>query len=407
MEIKLERDISTESFEAIMEIASFDEKYKFILPFLKLEEEGGITVEQVNTKLLDKTPDNEFGRSLLERMEKFRLIERAKQKPAYYRVSDPDSFYLTEKGEVVVVQLQDKNFDKIDPPLRKDLLEARVIAEIRKSIWDTIQYSLGTNSDLLLGHPWPYTPSGLSGTTLFLKLEQYGIVSNRIYGNYSPTNDEDDYKLTDLGKKALQEGKVPIPEKGLYVLYTTEDPLFHEKLVAYEPKTEGKRRDFKEKAFNQKDAKKTDIRGKGKNMRPQRLDFMIKSLKNSPKIIELAAQNGEEIQLIGVEGEINPSRQKKKISIVLKISSGHTPQMEVFSNREGKDSKYVCTPNLDLTLIEILKQLDREHADYIIDYDQKPSILVTFDEIKNNAAEVNSGERKLTIKSPEIDGIGP
>ncbi|MEA2014788.1 MAG: hypothetical protein U9N38_05740, partial [Thermodesulfobacteriota bacterium] len=76
MEIKLERNISVESYEAIMKIASFNEKYGYILPVLKLEEEGGITAEQVNTKLFNQKPDHLMGNRLLDRIAKYRLIEQ-------------------------------------------------------------------------------------------------------------------------------------------------------------------------------------------------------------------------------------------------------------------------------------------------------------------------------------------
>ncbi|MBP2133977.1 hypothetical protein J2128_001943 [Methanomicrobium sp. W14] len=424
MEIKLERNISVKSYEAIMEIASFNKDYDFLLPVLKLEEEGGITAEQINTKLLNKIPNHIMGKRLLDRIEQYKLIEKGSSliKKESDRIeqnslSEYLTYYLSSRGERLLNLLKGKNFwdtyYDVDEDLLKSLFEMGLL---NPALVGAGSCSKTKKCESLLLHSWPYTPKDKEENQIFISLESMGFLekneqnSSNISFDYNKNQDYN-YTLTEIGRKALEIGKIPIPEKGLFVIYTTEDSLFREKMIACEPKSENKRKDFKEKSskYSQNDNQKNNTQ-KSKN--PEWLKQIIKSLQNSPKIIELDAQNREEIQLINIEGEVNNSEQIKKISINLILSSKQSPQMEVYTSTSDKrknptkEIKSLCQPVINLSLLEILKKMVAEHASDIIEFENEPALLIKFSEIKNNPSEINSGKKSLKIKSPAIEGFG-
>lgn len=398
MEITLERNVTVQSYEALMEIASFDEKYDFILPVLQLEEEGGITVEQVNTKLLNERPNHQMGERLLDRIEQFRLIKKNVGVSMEQQSSLPGIYLPTERGGKLMEILRNRHYREIDSDLLKSLVNLGILY---KHMFDS--YSMSDIGNALVDNPWPQSNDRFD-VNLFKSLESVGIVRNI---NSDPISDEENCcTLTELGEKALREGKVPVPEKGLYVLYTTEDPLFSEKMIAYEPKDERKGKQFQDLAFAKQNKKEVDHNNSKISDTPRWLKDLIKSLKSSPKIIGLPAQNGEEIQLVNVEGQVNRSNQTKNVSLVLRISSGQNPEMKVIASSGKNNSKSVCKPNMEMTVFEVLKQLVPERADDIIESEQEPAILISFDEIENKPSEIHSGKRNLKINKPTIEDLG-
>ncbi|MDD4127292.1 MAG: hypothetical protein PHV39_06345 [Methanomicrobium sp.] len=433
MEIKLERNISVKSYEAIMEIASFNKDYDFLLPVLKLEEEGGITAEQVNTKLLNKIPNNIMGKRLLDRIEQYKLIEKGSsliKKESVKIEQNNHSEYLTydrnDRGEKFVNLLKSKKFmdtyEDFDEELLNSLTQLGLL-KFKPDEYDQYSrsyYSQSYKCKPLLISSWPYTPKNEEENQLFSSLESMGFIERVSQNNHNAKsfefenlkdNNNNNYTLTEIGRKALETGKIPIPEKGLFVLYTTEDPVFREKLIACEPKSENKRQDFEEKS--RKNAQNENKKNKNQKFEnPEWLKQIIKSLQNSPKIVELDAQNREEIQLLNIEGEVNHSEQSKKISISLKFSSKQSPEMEVYTStydkrkKEETKIKSVCQPAINISLLEILKKMVAEHASDIIEFENEPALLIKFSEIKNNPSEINSGKKSLKIKSPVIEGFG-
>jgi hypothetical protein len=423
-DIILERDVETASYEALMDIGIFKDDYRFILPVLALSEEGGVTGELVNTRLFGVDGNDPRGRRLLEVMVGYRLIWKGSVKEetagSHYR--------LTERGQRIKEIFQKSQYDRIDPELLAKLLDLNIIRSDSNS-----GFSIFRNRSYGLS---PLGVRIFSGENLseddpgvFSELEKLGIIRGQSLKNisYNGRYDEIDtdsfseimdrledsdkntctsqYELTDTGRIALQEGQVPVPEKGVFVLTGTTDPLFCEPVLACRPKEAGKEKgqEFERIAYlspkNRKEPEKNNISGK---KRPKWLEDLRRSTRSSPKVLTLAAQNREVIQVVDIDENANPSQMKEKVSASLRISSNSTPEMTVVS-RAGKAA---AETKFNLPFMEVMTSLFPEIEEDIVEYEGAPALLVSYEEIKNDPSEVNTMQRTVTVHAPEIQGFG-
>lgn len=384
-----------------MDIGTFKDDYRFILPVLALSEEGGITGELVNTKLFGVDGNDPRGRRLLEVMAGYRLIWKGSVKEE----TAGSHYCLTERGQRLKEIFQKGQYDHIDSDLLTKLVDLDIIIHLNQE------------SQLRIFNDRHYEPSPL-GVQIFLsngeslpeiypviasRMEQLGIIeSSEIQGDSSGTSQ---YELTDTGRIALQEGQVPVPEKGVFVLTGTTDPLFLEPVLACRPKEGGKEKgqEFERIAYsspkNRKEPEKNNISGK---KQPKWLEDLRRSTRSAPKVITLAAQNREVIQVINIDENANPSPMKEKVSTSLWISLNSIPEMTVICR--GKNN--VAETKFKLPFMEAMKCLFPEKKEEIVEYGGTPALLVSYDEIKNNHSEVNTMQRTTTVHAPEIQGFG-
>jgi hypothetical protein len=292
MKIVLKRAATVTALKAVMEIGEIKKDYDFYLSVLELEEEfKEITPALVNEHLLQRNPHDVIGNRIIKMMVLYRLISTT---------SGDDKLQLTPKVKVFIQNLRGEKYQSIEDDLRNLLIQDEVIAQDNRGQYRTLGnnrfsliYDLETNGEIR---------SNFKNISNFLEHEHY-IIPPILR-----------FKMTNIGKEALDRGKVPIAQSSSYIIYTTEDPLFDDNhIIAYEPIH------LKEwSRFDEDLAKK-----------PNWLNDLIRSLQESPKIVRLAAQNLDEIYLYGIEGEVFHSNKKSSVIASLTISETNRPELVI------------------------------------------------------------------------------
>lgn len=402
----LKRDVETASYEALMDIGTPRDEYGFILPVLALSEEGGITEELVNTRLFGVDGNDPRGRRLLEVMVGYRLIRK--------RSAGEDSagshYRLTERALTLKEVLQQEEYDLIDIGFLMELARLNIVTIY---IDDPLILFRRINSNSRKISCEGLTPLGeeifcsnsenLSGIDpgVASELERVGIIESS--WDLDKNSSTPQYELTDTGRMALQEGKVLVPQKGVFVLTGTTDPLFPESVVACQPKKDKIKngREFEKIARSSRNGK--NGRAKNKKQEEKQPGWLNGLRKSTPKVLTLAAQNREVIQVVDIDEHANPSSMKQEVSVSLRLSSGSAPEMTVVSSGGNKAA---AETRFNLTLMEVLECLFKERKEDVVEYGSNPVLLVSYDEIKNNPSEVNNMQRTTIIHAPEIQGFG-
>ncbi len=404
MDVILKRSINIESYEALMDVGRFKDEYKFLLPVLALSEEGGITDDLVNTRLFGVSEDDPRGRRLLETMVGYRLIEKKGLKGVSTNEhSDNIGYRFTERGQLIRERLQQGQYSGLHEELLEELSRLQILQRTTRGFLELIvEYSLdhlGKEIFLSIGENLPELPqdvvSGLVGLGILEHLRNQGRGSATSY-----------YELTETGRRALQEGQVPVPEMGVYVLTGTTDPLFVEPVIACRPKEGGRERGQEFDRIAQSSWNKGKSQGMGKKQEKNAPVWLDELRRATPRVLTLAAQDRELIQIIGIDENINQVQPEDRISVNLRLSLRSTPEIAVIRTDGKKERKAVVETPFDLTLMDVMKCLFREKQYDFVECGNAPTLLVAYEEVKDNPSEINSMRRTTTVRAPEIQGFG-
>jgi len=400
-EILLGRSINIESYEALMDVGRFKDEYNFLLPVLALSEEGEITEKLVNTRLFGVSADDPRGRCLLEVMVGYQLIEKKGLKERSINThSDRIEYRFTERGKKTIELIRHARYDELHEELREKLSGLRILKR-------TEFYGFG------MGAIYTLAPLGMqifNSTGEILPELLRDVASELVIlgilepqQNQNEISDKAHYELTETGRGALQEGQVPVPERGVFVLTGTTDPLFAEPVIACRPKEGGKetRQEFDRIAQSSRNGGKNQ--GKTQKQERNTPAWFDELRRATPKILTLAAQNREPIQITGIGENVNQVQPKDKISVNLRISLDSDPEMTVVA---GGGKKSAVETTFSLTLMDVMKCFFRERQEDIVEYGNTPALLVSYEEVKNYPAEINSMRRTITVHAPEIQGFG-
>lgn len=403
-DVILKRRINIESYEALMDVGRFKDEYKFLLPVLALSDEGGITDELVNTRLFDASEDDPRGKRLLEVMVGCRLIEKTgSEGVSTNEHSDHIGYRFTERGQLVRESLQRGQYGGLHEGLLLDLSRLHILQRITRGFLAmSVEHSLdhlGEEIFMSVGGNLPELPQDVAS-----ELVRLGIIEPQL--NQSRSSATSYYEPTETGRWALQEGQVPVPEKGVFILTGTTDPLFAEPVIACRPKEGGKetRQEFDRIVQSSRNGGKSP--DKSQRQEGNTSAWFDELRKATPKVLTLAAQNCEPIQITDIDEKISPVQPEGRISVHLRLSLGSTPEMAVIRSDGKKERKTVAETAFNLTLMDLMKCLFRERQYDFVECGNAPALLVSYEEVKDNPSEINSMRRTAAVRAPEIQGFG-
>lgn len=217
-------------------------------------------------------------------------------------------------------------------------------------------------------------------------MESYGLV-NKDYSN--------NYDLTDAGKKALENMKVKIPEKGIYVLYLTKDPLFPNNILSYSATNKKPWEEFGETRRNFHDRNKD----KSKNQNPPKGIPKPECLNEYKKgsVVKLTGKSNEEIQINEIGDKLFKSDSKLNLSITIRLDEQNTSVKVALDDEKeiAIDSPFTMKP-IDI-LTELFGNIQEARGKLVLP--------VSYDEI-NDSEITGMIRRNIIEKDKTIDGYG-
>jgi hypothetical protein len=259
------------------------------------------------------------------------------------------------------------------PVERKDIHAILRLAEDRSITHRDI------NTDLL---GWD-KPDHAQGKRLIALLEEWGLIEkeNGIY-----------YKLSEAGRSAIEseDNKVPMPEKGYYLVYTADDPLLNESILDYEAidksASESEHRDMRED--RKKGSEKREYADPNIINKPQRLRKYNNGLK-----VPILCQGNIPIHIYKIDDKLSLSNKKINATIVIRLEYGL--RTVVLVRRDGsKEDNIIIDAAFNEDFIDFLKWLI--HSDKIVEINGEPTLLVPFKGLDIN--EIKHFKKQLHIK---------
>ena len=367
MKIILKRAVPIVAFKAVMEIGEIKKDYDFYLSVLELEEEfNEITPALVNEHLLQRNPNDVIGNRIVKMMVLFRLLTT---------LSSDVNLQITPKGEEFIQNLRRGDYNLIENDLKNILVNIGVLLKNING-----NYQPNGNNPFSLIHDIEFNKVirfEFKGISDFLENQNY-IIPQTFH-----------FKMTEIGRVALESEKVPIAQSSSYTIYTTEDPVFDDNhIIAYEPIH------LNDREWNNKESNVIK--------KPDWLNDLIGVLRGSPKIFQLSAQNLDEIYLYGIFGEIFPSSKKITVNISLMLSKEKKPELKIIREKYKPNS---FEHKINLTLDEAMEIIQKIIPFEITQVDDRYALLVPYKAIKSNNW-TNKQTIDYLLKNIEFPSLG-
>lgn len=215
-------------------------------------------------------------------------------------------------------------------------------------------------------------------------IESYGLIE-KIHSN--------NYNLTDAGEYALENMEVKIPEKGIYVLHLTKDPLFSDHILRYDTTNKIPEHEFRETMRKSYDRDRSKKRNSSKEI--SKPECVNKYKKGS--VVKLAGKGNEEIQINEIGDKLFKSDSKLNVSVKIHLDDQNT-SVKVVS---GKEKEIQVDHTFTLKPIDVLNNL----LGNIQEVRGKLVLPVSFGEI-NDAERTGMIRRNIIEKNKTIDGYG-
>jgi hypothetical protein len=200
-------------------------------------------------------------------------------------------------------------------------------------------------------------------------LEHYGLVeTSRSYG----TRDQEspDYFLTTIGLNTLINKRVMIPERGYYVLHTTEDPVFKEFIIGREKNEESTRDEYEytlRKYYNREREQPSAAVEK---------PFRLKEYEEGA-IVKLAVNGNEEIQVNHIEDTLYKSDSSIKVDLIVRLEPDPDPVINTITEKYGEVA--LDDNNFKINFQEALKEL--VGGESIVEHGNELYLLASFDDL--------------------------
>jgi hypothetical protein len=206
------------------------------------------------------------------------------------------------------------------------------------------------------------------GERILKMLEHYGLVEpDRPSMAWSGATD---YRLTAIGHNTLVNKRVMIPERGYYVLHTTEDPVFKEFIIGREKNEESTKEEYEytlRKYYNrERDPSSQAIE------KPPRLKAYEEGA-----IVRLAANGNDEVQINHIEDTIYKSNANIKVDITVTLEPDSEPTVKTTTAKYGEVA--LDDHGFKMGFDEALKELVGE--DEIKFFNNTLHLLVSYDDL--------------------------
>jgi hypothetical protein len=223
------------------------------------------------------------------------------------------------------------------------------------------------------------------GRRILEVINSYGLIKEAYSNNY---------ELTDAGEKALENMKVKIPEKGIYVLHLTKDPLFPDRILRYGATNKKPWEEFRDTRHNFHNKNKD----KSKKQKPPKgipkPECLNKYKKGS--VVKLAGKSNEEIQINEIGDKLFKADSKLNVFVNIRLDEQNT-SVKVVSSDEKEiaiDSPFTLKPT------DVLNELFGN----IQEAKGKLVLPVSYDEI-NDAEKRGMIRRDIIEMNKTIDGF--
>lgn len=210
------------------------------------------------------------------------------------------------------------------------------------------------------------------------------------------------YILTETGKAAIRDRTIFIPERDVFILHGTDDPLFSEPILACKKANESSSRPNTKSKGNKKD-------------KSSRNGLWLKELKErveqEPRIIYPAAEKNGAVQIIKVEHEEEWVDPVYSVSVTLTINDDEStiltlhPQQDL-TKKSGSMKGHIVGHEFTFSFIDVLKNLFSDRSVDVVETVDGCALRVSFDEIAKDTAAQKNHTKNFDIKQPEIKGFG-
>lgn len=234
-------------------------------------------------------------------------------------------------------------------------------------------------------------PNHIFGIRWLASMLDYGYIRSVYEWQGDLDGDSNKFKLSQLGKLILSEGKVLIPEYGNYLLHTTDDPLFIDKLLAYKKIENGSTKDA---YFNERDrALKKGSRLVG--TMPAKDIGMDAWVDN---VIRLVAQKNEPIRIIDSGERVSGSNEAIKVHVRVVLEEEGRTRIFVTNG----ESSVELDRNFPMNYVDAVRSI-AENGGYEFD-ERGNAVLIKTYQITEDI--VRAGSLTLPPADVEIDELG-
>jgi len=284
---------------------------------------------------------------------------------------------LGEEGEITPAIVNEKLFfTEANDPRGRLLLE-------RLETYRLVEYSKSK-------------PSVKYGGFLGLFAKQETIIDDEV-----ERTEAKEYILTETGKAAIRDRTIFIPERDVFILHGTDDPLFSEPILACKKANESSSHSNANNKGNKKD-------------KSSRNGLWLKALKErveqEPRIIHLAAEKNRAVQIIKIDNEEERVDPFYSVSVQLTVDEDEgtilTIHPQDLTKKSGSMKGQTVGHEFTLSFIEVLKNLFSDRSIDIIETEGGCKLCVSFDEIAKDITALKSFRKEFRVKKPEITGFG-
>lgn len=209
------------------------------------------------------------------------------------------------------------------------------------------------------------------------------------------------YCLTETGKAAIRDRTIFIPEKDVFILHGTDDPLFSEPILACK-KANG--------SSCHPNTKNKEIRKDKSSKNGLWLKALKERVEQEPQIIHPAAVKNGAVQIIKIDDGEEKEEPHFSVSVQLTIEADQRATMTIYPQDKSKKPEnmkgHTVGHELRLSFIDVLKNLFSDRSVDVVGTGDGCALRVSFDEIANDTAALNNHTKNFDIKEPEIKGFG-
>jgi len=203
---------------------------------------------------------------------------------------------------------------------------------------------------------------------------------------------------TDLGKMALDtDGDVFIPERGVFCLFTTDDPLFPDRFVDIELVSTSHYTFDVWKAKRDLGRHEWEVRSNNKAERVQ-LEKWLTSILDKSMILPNKKHEDILIQSIDDMGA-KSSRQRFPV-ISVTFEDGMAPTFRMNDGRE----RFPVNLSMEVEMYDAIRQMLGKNGKYLVEDNGMISYFVPFSETDEQSR--NSFLMDIPLKVPSLDGYG-
>jgi hypothetical protein len=232
-----------------------------------------------------------------------------------------------------------------------------------------------------------------------------------LYGLIERINITNRYKLTQNGEYTLEnEGSVFVPERGCYLIYTTDDPLSINTIIGFDLLSSAdfffnirqsiyKEYDFKREIEQNKQNWQNGNKNNAKNQDITLPSWLLNIQKGT--IIRLLAMGGENIQISSIEKQGRKSYKRLDVRAIIEFNEDEQPIVQI---KRKNSNKMIMESKFEKPLEDVLRELLGKEGINLDRINGNLVLLVNF----NNLSEKDISTFKTTRKfvNPSIKGYG-